>query len=268
MMLDTEEEVKQVWSRGSYSEFAKRIIPMAGELVQAADVHSGDRVLDLGCGTGSVAITAARQGADVTGLDITPAMLEKARSNAELAGVDETSWHEGNAVDLPFEDDSLDVSLSSLGHMYVDPPGQAASEMARVTRPDGRIAFTSWTPTSLFPILAGLVSTHLPPPAIPDYTEPPFMWGSRDAVTERLGTDVEDLTFQTMTIQYPTLSPAHFWEAQTEHSGIFISFLEAVHDESALEEEVVETIEEYFDADQSAVELEYLLTTGSGISSN
>lgn len=263
MRLDAEEEVRAAWSSGSYSEMDQNYLGMAARLVEDAGVGANDDVLDVGCGTGNVAITAARRGADASGLDLTPTMLERARENAEIAGVDGIEWHEGNATDLPFGDDTFDVTLSALGHMYGDPPDAAARELLRVTRPGGRIGFTSWTPASLFPAMAGHVVAHLPSEAHPEFTEPPFLWGDRDTVEERLGPAADDLDFEVGTVTYPALSPSHFWEEMVSHSGLFVTFLEAVDDRSALREDVVEAIESYFEDDENAVGLEYLRTTAT-----
>lgn len=263
MTLDTEAEIKAVWSRGSYSAVASNYLPMAGRLVERAGVTAEDRVLDIGCGTGSVAIAAARRGADVSGLDITPAMLEDAAENAAIAGVDSIDWHEGTATDLPFDDDTFDVTLSSLGHMYGDPPEAAARGLARVTRPGGEIGFTSWTPTSVYPALAGVVSARLSADDLPDFSEPPFMWGDPETVRQRLGSDVDDLSFRTETADYLTLSPAHFCQELRTHSGMFRTFLDKVEDTSGLHDEMVRTVEPYFDPTRNAVELEYLLTTAT-----
>lgn len=238
---------------------------MAGHLVDASGVDAGDRILDVGCGTGNVAITAARRGGAVAGLDVTPAMIDRARRNAGIAGVDGIEWHEGTATALPFAADSFDVTLSALGHMYGDPPEAAAGELRRVTRPGGRIGFTSWTPTGLFPIVAGLVSTYLAPRDLPDLSEPPFMWGDPDVVEERLSDHVKSLEFDTGTVRYPALSPAHFWRDLTEHSGLFITFVEKVDDRSDLRQETIRTIERHFDAGANVVELEYLLATATGV---
>jgi len=260
------ERAKRVWSRTSYSAEATAYLPMAGMLVEEAGVEPGDRVLDIGCGTGNVGITAARRGARATGVDITPEMLEDARNRAHVAGVEENvEWREGDATSLTFEDDGFDVTLSCLGHMYGDPPDEAARELLRVTRPGGRVGFTSWTPTSLYPSMAGVVSTYLSPDDLPDFTEPPFFWGDRTTVEDRLGDSVSEVEFETATLAYPVLSPEDFWQKTVERSGMFAEFLGGVDDEDLpeLRERVLETVRERFDATRIAVELEYLLTTAT-----
>lgn len=263
MTLDSESEVADVWSRGAYEQSAPHYLPMAGRLVEATDVDADDEVLDVGCGTGNVAITAARRGATVTGVDVTPSMLDRARDNADRAGVDVAAWDRGTATDLQYETDAFDVTLSALGHVYGDPPADAAAELTRVTRPGGRIAFTSWTPTSLYPIMAGLLVTHLAPADQPEFTEPPFLWGDPDVVEDRLGPHVEDLTFETLTVTYPALSSDAFWETLATTSGPFVTLLDDVFDRAELRTEMIETIEPRFDTARNEVELEYRLATAS-----
>ena len=260
---DPAERARHVWSIGSYSSIAPDFLPMAAHLVRAADVAAGDRVLDVACGTGNVAITAARRGASVTGLDITPSMLEAARENAAIAGLDDVEWREGDAAALPFEDDAFDVTLSCVGHMFAEPPDAAARELLRVTRPGGRVAFTSWTPASVVPAMAGVLREYVP--ADPDPSPPPFAWGDPDVVRERLGESVLEVGFETGTLLQPSLSPRHLWARVAEDSGLFIVALETVEDDDrpALREEMLEAIHEYFDDDENALEMEYRVTTAT-----
>lgn len=261
--MDPDERMQETWKRGSYDDVAQHYLSMAGHLVKRASVDDGDAVLDIGCGTGNVAITAARRGATVTGIDITPSMLEQAREHTEIAGVEDIEWRTGTATDLPFGDDAFNVVLSCLGHMYADPPDAAAAELVRVARPGATIAFTSWTPTDLFPFMAGVMSTYVPPDELPEFTEPPFMWGDSDVVSARLEDAVTDLEFETETTTYPVLSPEHFWEELAAKSGTFIEYLELVEedDRPTLRGEMVETIRPYFDESRNEVKLQYLLTT-------
>lgn len=236
---------------------------MAAHLVETADVNASDAVLDVGCGTGNVSITAARRGASVTGLDIVPAMLDDARENAAIAGVGGIDWREGTATDLPFADGEFDVTLSCLGHMFAEPPDQAGRELLRVTRPGGRIVFTAWTPSGPVPAMGAVLNEYLPPD--PDPSEPPFLWGDPDAVRERLGAGVEDLEFETGSVLTPVLSPGHYWEKARTESGLFIAALDAIDeaDHPALRDEMIETVEQFFDDTQNAVSMNYCLTSAT-----
>lgn len=262
--MDYDTLMEHVWQNGSYDRLASDYLSMAARVVETADVGPEDRVLDVGCGTGSVAIAAARQGATVTGVDLTPALLDRATENADLAGVTSIEWREGDATVLPVDDGIYHATLSNLGHMYADPPEAAAAELLRVTRPGGRIVFTSWTPTSLFPFMASVAATYVDSDAMPEIPNPPFMWGDADVAADRLGDDVADLECETQTTTVPAMSPAHFWEAQKAHSGIFGELRDRIpaDERTAFEEEMIETVETYFDDETNAVELEYLLASG------
>jgi ubiquinone/menaquinone biosynthesis C-methylase UbiE len=120
----------------------------AAKLVKFAEVTPGQRLLDVACGTGVVAITAARRGAKVSGLDLTPVLLERARHNASVASVD-IDFIEGDAEALPYPDGSFDVVLSQFGHIFAPRPAVVAREMLRVLKQGGRIAFSTWPPSIL-----------------------------------------------------------------------------------------------------------------------
>lgn len=262
--MDYDTLMERVWTNGSYDRLANDYRSIAARVVEAADVGPGDTVLDVGCGTGSVAVTAARRGATVTGVDLAPDLLGVATENAEIARVPGIEWREADAADLPFEDETFDVTLSSLGHMYADPPAAATTELCRVTRPEGRIAYAAWTPTSLFPFMASVAATYVDAADMPEIPNPPFMWGDADVAADRLEDGVTDLAFESRTTKVQTLSPVHFWEAQREHSGIFSELLERVPaaERRDFAAEMVETVETYFDEETNAVELEYLLASG------
>lgn len=256
-----DDAIEESWSESSYEDVAPIYYPLAGHLVERTAVDEGDEVLDVACGTGSVAISAARRGASVEGIDITSSMLELARENAETADVT-VDFRQGDARDLPVEEDAFDVTLSSLGHMYGDPPEETAAELLRVTRPGGHIGFTSWTPTSLYPFMASVMTTYLDPADRPDFTEPPFAWGDSSVVANRIEEDVQQLSFDSETVLYPALSPRQFWEDLLSTGGTFSQYLAAVDedDRPALHDEMVDTIRPYFDDRRNGVELEYLLT--------
>lgn len=258
--MSSNEQVKQIWTAGSYADIGRSFLSMAAHLVDAAGVEPGESVLDIACGTGNVAITAARRGADVTGIDITPAMLEDARANAAIAGVDDIVWHEGDATDLPFEADRFDTTFSCVGHMFANPPEAAGRELVRVTRPGGTVAFTSWTPRSVVPAMAQVLQGYLPPD--PDPTEPPFRWGDPAVVRERLGDRVSEIEFETGTVTQKSLSPAHVWETVRSDSGLFVVALDRVDsaDIDALSADMVDAITPFYDESENALSMEYRLT--------
>jgi len=180
-------ETAALWSGASYERIAATFAPIHERVVRELGVGSGDRVLDLGCGTGGLALVAARAGADVVGLDISPDQLQKAWRAAEEAGL-EVQFDEGDCQSLPYEDGSFAVAASVFGFVFAANHRQAARELTRVVGREGRIAFTSWTDDEW-----SRVGDRLgrPFPEGDDARE----WGKKAYVREQLGETVE-LSFE------------------------------------------------------------------------
>jgi len=190
----------------SFGPLAMFTTPAAARLVRFAGVRPGQRVLDVACGTGVVAVTAARLGARVTGADFTPELLAQARESSSIAELN-VDWNDADVEQLPFADQEFDVVLSQFGHMFAPRPAVAVAEMLRVLKPGGTIAFTTWPAESLVGRTLALTMRYLPPP--PPGVAPPLQWGDPAIVRERLGAAVRDLTFDRDTMVVYTLSPQH-----------------------------------------------------------
>lgn len=204
---------KQIWP--NFAPYETHTTPTAARLVTRAGVRSGQRVLDVACGTGVVSVTAARGGARVTGLDLTPELLERARENARIAAV-EIEFIEGDVEHLPFGDASFDVVLSQFGHIFAPRPEVAIGEMLRVLKPGGTIAFSTWPPDLFVGRMFALAMSYLPPP--PPGVVPPTLWGDPKIVRERLGSAAKDVLFDGGTMLIPALSVRH-QRLNAERSG-------------------------------------------------
>jgi SAM-dependent methyltransferase len=148
------------WGLGSYERTAMQLAPAAGAAVEAAEILPGDRVLDVGCGTGNAALLAAMHGGRATGLDPAVRLLEVARGRAASAGID-AEWVRGDALDLPFVDGTFDATLSVFGVIFAAPPEQAVAELVRVTAPEGRIVLTTWVGDGALANATGLVRSAI-----------------------------------------------------------------------------------------------------------
>lgn len=202
---EMKDKQRRMWA--SFAPTATFTTPVAAHLVRFAQIVAGEAVLDVGTGTGVVAVTAARAGAKVTGLDLTPALLEEARENARIALQGDIVWTEGDAENLPYPDASFDVVVSQFGHMFAPRPEVAVAEMRRVLRPGGRIAFATWPPEHFVGQLFAFVGRHSPPP--PPGASPPPQWGNPSVIAERLGARFGAPFFERGTMTIPTLSIAH-----------------------------------------------------------
>jgi SAM-dependent methyltransferase len=132
-----------VWGGASYERIAEAFRPVHERIVATLAPQPDERFLDLACGTGGVALVAARTGADVTGLDISPDQVAKARAAAAEAGLP-VHFDEGDCERLPYEDGSFDVAASAFGMIFAPDHARAAAELARVCRRGARVAITSW----------------------------------------------------------------------------------------------------------------------------
>jgi SAM-dependent methyltransferase len=183
-----------MWASGDYPSMVETFLtPIAPVLADACDVGPGTRVLDVAAGTGNASIPAAAAGAEVTASDLTPELLEAGRRRAEADGLS-LEWVEADAENLPFEDESFDVVMSSIGVMFAPHHQQSADELVRVCRPGGKIGLISWTPEGMIGALFRTMGPFAPPP--PPGAQPPPLWGSEDHLEELFGDRVAFTTLE------------------------------------------------------------------------
>lgn len=248
-----------------FAPFEAHTTPSAARLAKRAGVHPGQRVLDVACGTGVVSVTAARLGARVTALDLTPELLERARENGRIAAV-EIDWHEGDVENLPFNHAAFDVVLSQFGHIFAPRPDVAIGEMLRVLKPGGTIAFSTWPPELFVGRMFALSASYLPPP--PPGVAPPTQWGDPNVVRQRLGSAVKDILFDRATMLIPALSPSHHRTASEKAAGPLVKLVAALSagDPAKLEEfrRAYDAIaSEYFE--DNLLRQDYLITCATKI---
>lgn len=199
----------------------------AAELVKHARVCAQQTLLDVGCGTGVVAVTAARVGAKVRALDLSPVLLEHGKKHAALAGV-EIDFKEGDVEALPYDGATFDVVLSQFGHMFAPRPDVTIAEMLRVLKPGGTIAFSTWPPEHFVGQMFALVGKHMPPPP---GAAPPPQWGDPSVVRQRLGDVVTDIIFDRGVMAFPALSPQHYRKGIEETLGPVVKLVATLQSE-------------------------------------
>jgi SAM-dependent methyltransferase len=204
------------WGLGEYERSASALVPAAQALVDAARLVQGERVLDLGCGTGTVALMAARAGAVTRAVDPAARLLEVARAQAKDEGL-EIEFLAGEAASLPLPVGAVDAVLSNFGVIFCPDPVAAANEMARVLAPKGRIIFTAWLPggaiAQMNQAAAEMVRAALGAPAPP----PPFAWHDTAALTRLFATHDLTVTAEPHELAFTASSPEAYLESASTH---------------------------------------------------
>lgn len=190
--------MKATWMAGDFGQIARYAEHEADRFISRQNIKPGLRVLDVACGTGNLAIPAAKAGGIVTGVDIAPNLLQQAGERAKSAGVN-IQLDEGDAEELPYPDAWFDVVVSMFGAMFAPRPDRVAAELVRVCRPGGKIAMANWTPDGFIGHMFKATSTHLPPP--PGAPVPPVLWGDEATVRERFRDGVSKLALTPLLAQ-------------------------------------------------------------------
>lgn len=195
------ERVRATWTSGDFGRIARSYARGAGEFIARLGFNPGERVLDVACGTGNLALPAARIGASVTGIDIAPNLVAQAEARAAAEGLS-IALDVGDAEALPYANASFQAVVTMFGAMFAPRPERVAAELLRVTRSGGRIAMANWTPTGFIGEMLKATVVYVPSPAgVPS----PLLWGSDDNVRARLGSGTASLTLtrRMMTFEFP-----------------------------------------------------------------
>ncbi|MEE2032940.1 class I SAM-dependent methyltransferase [Rhodococcus chondri] len=254
---------RAMWALGDYPAVATEIIPELGTaLVAECGVRPGDRVLDVAAGSGNAAIPAALAGATVTASDLTPELFEAGRRDAAAAGAD-LDWQEGDAENLPYDDESFDVVLSCVGVMFAPHHRAAADELVRVTRVGGRIGLLSWTPAGFIGQMFATMKPYAPPP--PPGAQPPPLWGDEEHVRALLGDRVTDVSARTVSLRVDGFATGEeFRDFFKAAYGPTIAVYRAIADDpdrvAALDRDLADLARRH-DLGGGAMDWEYLLLT-------
>jgi len=207
--------LKASWMAGDFGKVATQIEAEGAEFVGRLGLKPGMRVLDVGCGTGNQSLPAARAGADVTGLDLAPNLLEQARKRAQAENL-KIQVIEGDAEELPFENAEFDVVMSMFAAIFAPRPERVVVEFLRACKPGGLIAMANWTPSSFTGQSFAITARYAPPPpGVPS----PMLWGDEAVVRERFGSKARVQTTMRQTLFDWPFGPAEVVEFFRAHVG-------------------------------------------------
>ena len=206
------------WASGDYAMIGTTLQIVGEQLAEACDLRWDERVLDVAAGNGNATLAAARRGCKVTSTDYVAALLERGAERARAEHL-EVNFQTADAEALPFADASFDAVLSTFGVMFAPDQAKAASELARVCRPGGRIGLANWTPEGFIGQLFKTLGRHLPPPAD---LQPPSRWGVENHLRSFFGEHAAAIAATPRHFNFRYRSVAHFIE-------IFRSWYGPVH---------------------------------------
>jgi SAM-dependent methyltransferase len=258
---------RAMWASGDYPSMVETfLLPLGPRLVEACGISSDMRVLDVAAGTGNAAIPAAERGASVTASDLTPELLDAGRRRAELSGL-ELEWVAADAEKLPFDNQSFDVVMSSIGAMFAPHHQDVGDELVRVCRAGGTIGLLSWTPEGMIGALFRTMGPFAPPP--PPGAQPPPLWGSEDHVRELFGDRVEWRTMDREMLDITAFErPGDYGEHfKAKYGPTIVARANAQKD--GREAQFDEALDRFCDEwnrgtpDRARFEQEYLLTVGT-----
>jgi SAM-dependent methyltransferase len=250
-----------MWGSAPFGKIADSISAMHVTLVERLDPKPGERMLDVGCGTGAVALLAAERGADVVGSDLSPVLIETAKAQAAAKGA-RIEFEVGDAESLSYPDASFDVVASSVGVIFAPDHAAIAAELARVCSPGGRVGITAWRKDSGVGQMFDAMAPFMPPP--PEGAGSPFQWANEEYVTSRLGDDFELEFFDENAPDHGD-SGAAMWQLFAEDYGPSYTLANSLEParRAELDQAMSAFFESFREGDRIVQPRRYLLTIGT-----
>ena len=215
---------QRMWATGDFAMIAWNTVFPGELLCEAVELRAGQEVLDVACGSGNVALSAARRNCEALGIDYVPTLIERARERAAVEHLP-ARFEVGDCEDIPTDDAAFDAVLSVYGAMFAPRPERAAQELVRVCRPGGRIGLANWTPDGFWGQAFGLQAKYLPPPP---GLRPPPEWGIEPRLRELFGNAISSLQVTRRSALFRYRSSRHWIEVFSTYFGPVMRTLAAL----------------------------------------
>ena len=229
------------WASGDYGRIGVTLQITGEELCEAVDVRAGQRVLDVAGGNGNVSLAAARRFCKVVSTDYVASLLQQSQVRARAEGL-VIDYREADAENLPFDDASFDHVLSTFGVMFAPNQEQAASELARVCRPGGKIGLANWTPEGFIGQLFKTIGRYVPPPA---GLSSPATWGTKEFLQRHFARRVRAIEVEPKQFNFRYQSPGHWLDVFTTYYGPTLKAFQALDEpqRQSMREDILALIE-------------------------
>lgn len=250
-----------VWGSAPFENVADDIADVHDRLVEELAPQAGEEWLDVATGTGGVAVRAARAGAKVTASDLAPALIETAKRLASDDGL-EVDYHVADAEELPYGNASFDVVSSSFGAVFAPDHKAVARELARVTRPGGRLGLSAWDPEGVLREYFQMVAEFQPP--LPEGAGNPLEWGREEYARDLLGNEF-DLRFARGSAPQIAESGEEIWQLFRTSFGPMKTLYESLPEprNEELHRAYVDHFETYRTGDGIEAPRQYVLILGT-----
>jgi ubiquinone/menaquinone biosynthesis C-methylase UbiE len=224
------------WSSGDYAVVGTTLQIVGEQLCEALDLRAGQAVLDVAAGNGNVSLAAARRWCDVTSTDYVPSHLDQARQRARGERLN-IAFRVADAEDLPFDDDTFDVVVSTFGVMFTPDQERAATELIRVCKHGGKIGLANWTPDGFIGQLFKTLGQHIKPPP---GTKSPALWGTPSRIIELFGAQAASIHSEPRHFVFRYRSAEHWLDVFRTFYGPLFKAFAALDDagKMALEQEI------------------------------
>jgi len=246
------------WASGNFAVIGVTLQIVGETLAETADIRAGETVIDVAAGNGNASLAAAHRLARVTSTDYVPALLEKGRARAAAEGLD-IAFQVADAENLPFQDGSFDVALSTFGVMFTPDHARTAAELLRVVRAGGRIGLANWTPDSFIGQLFKVIGKAVPPPV---GVMSPLLWGTEAYLGELFGDAAADIRTERRDFCFRYASSGHWLQVFRDFYGPVNKAFGALDSDrqALLEHEIVALLERFNTAGNASlvVPSEYL----------
>lgn len=220
---------RAVWALGDYAPIADMLRPAAQNLLDACAISAGQVVLDVGAGTGNLALLAAEEGASVLASDLTPEMVDKGRARTDAEGVD-VEWVVADAEELPFEDGRFDCAASVFGAIFAPRPEVMIEELFRVVRPGNTVGLTAWGDYGVQAEIFAVFDEYRPQSDFPK----PSLWGDAAIAEERLEPYANRVQTEKLTLDWRFDGWEQAWTAFS-NNGPLVAMRQMVGDEQFAE---------------------------------
>jgi ubiquinone/menaquinone biosynthesis C-methylase UbiE len=204
------------WETGNYAVVGTTLQIVGENLCEALDLRAGSRVLDVAAGNGNGTLAAARRWCEVESTDYVASLLDAGQARARAEGLTTVRFREADAESLPYPDATFDVVMSTFGVMFTPNQEKAASELARVCKPGGKIGLANWTPESFIGQVFKTIGRYLPPPP---GLKSPALWGTRARLDELFHESARSIAVTSREFMFRYHSPAHWLEVFRTYYG-------------------------------------------------